>query len=113
VEGLLETLLPNGSPLSDFGNTLPGKLLTGIAGVRPAQPNTAGEDESPLKSPAVGGGQSLPSMGDDSSSGGGDTYHFFHGEMNLYPRDMDDFKAQITGHVNNQWQPVVGQFGSG
>lgn len=49
AEGVLSTLLPADSPLSNFSNTLPGKLIAGVAGVRPGQPNSAGKTEAPLK----------------------------------------------------------------
>ncbi|PIJ36733.1 phage tail tape measure protein [Mycobacterium heckeshornense] len=54
AEGILSTLIPSDSPLSQWGKTLPGRLLTGIAGVRPSAPNTAGQTQQPL-TPASGG----------------------------------------------------------
>ncbi|GFG76723.1 hypothetical protein [Mycobacterium botniense] len=54
AEGVLSTLIPSDSPLSQWGKTLPGRLLTGIAGVRPSTPNTAGQTQQPL-TPASGG----------------------------------------------------------
>lgn len=39
-------VLPHDSPLSDFSNTLPGKLLFGITGVRPAGPSMAGRSSN-------------------------------------------------------------------
>ena len=49
VQGIMSTFLPSDSPLSDFGNTLPGKLLTGISGAKPNKPPTAGATQAPLK----------------------------------------------------------------
>lgn len=54
VQGILSTLIPSDSPLSDFGNTLPGKLLSGIAGAKPAAPISAGNTQPPLKQPKAG-----------------------------------------------------------
>lgn len=91
VEGLLETFIPNDSPLSDFGNTLPGRILTGIAGVRPAQPNSAGKTEPPLKGQDMPD-SSMPGMG----GGGGDTHNHFHGDIKVEkPTDFDDFTGQL------------------
>lgn len=54
VQGILSTFLPSDSPLADFGNTLPGKILSAIAGAKPAAPQSAGNTQSPLKSGAPG-----------------------------------------------------------
>lgn len=41
VSGLMETLLPSGSPLGSIGNSWFGKAAGAIASARPALPNTA------------------------------------------------------------------------
>ncbi|TDH48894.1 phage tail tape measure protein [Mycobacterium eburneum] len=51
AEGLLSTFIPADSPLSNYTNTLPGRLIAGLAGVRPAQPNNAGQTKPPLEDP--------------------------------------------------------------
>jgi TP901 family phage tail tape measure protein len=52
VEGLLETVIPDSSGTGgDWMKTIPGRLLSGVAGVRPAGTNTAGQTQ-----PAVAGG---------------------------------------------------------
>ena len=48
ASGLLETFsLSGGSGLSDPMKTLPGRLLAGFSGARPASPNTAGQNQQP------------------------------------------------------------------
>jgi hypothetical protein len=48
VEGLLETFLPSsGSSGGDWSKTIPGKLLMGVAGIRPTGANTAGNTQLP------------------------------------------------------------------
>lgn len=42
VGGVMETLLPHGSPLADPGKSWMGRLAAGFAGARPAIPNQAG-----------------------------------------------------------------------
>ncbi|WP_293003662.1 hypothetical protein [Mycobacterium sp.] len=39
VQALMQTFLPNDSPLANFSNTLPGKILGAVAGARPAGKN--------------------------------------------------------------------------
>lgn len=67
AQGLMETFLPNGSPLGDPGKSMLGRLAMGVSGVRPAGPNTAGQQEAPMQltshegtgappGPAPGGG---------------------------------------------------------
>lgn len=50
AEGLLEALIPNaGGSSSDWSKTIPGRLLMGVTGVRPAgQQNTAGQTQQPF-----------------------------------------------------------------
>lgn len=45
VSGLLETLLPNNSPLADPGKSWVGRIAGGFAGARPALPNQAGGEQ--------------------------------------------------------------------
>ena len=44
VGGLLETILPHGSALADPNKSWVGRIASGVAGARPALPNTAGGD---------------------------------------------------------------------
>jgi hypothetical protein len=48
VEAAMQTLLPNDSPLANFSNTVPGKMLNAIAGARPAGKNMAGQQTPQL-----------------------------------------------------------------
>ncbi len=50
TEGILESLIPNaGGSSSDWSKTIPGRLLMGVTGVRPAgQQNTAGQTQQPF-----------------------------------------------------------------
>jgi hypothetical protein len=91
VEGMLETFLPSDSPLSNFGNTLPGRILTGIAGARPGQPNTAGQTKAPLTSGETGGGQG----GGGDGGGGGDQFHI-HGDLNVHSNNFEDMVKQVV-----------------
>ncbi|WP_177246899.1 phage tail tape measure protein [Mycobacterium malmoense] len=95
VEGLLETVLPSDSPLSDFGNTLPGKLISGIAGARPAQPNTAGQTRAPLTSDEAQAGQ-------QRGVGGGNGMSFQIGSMTVHPTDLHDFVNQVSTQSQQQ-----------
>jgi len=47
VGGLLETILPHGSALADPNKSWVGRIASGVAGARPALPNTAGGEENP------------------------------------------------------------------
>jgi hypothetical protein len=69
VEGLLETFIPTGSGTGqDFMQTIPGKLLGGIAGVRKSGDNTAGQTQG--ASPAgPGQGQYAAGMQGPSTAG--------------------------------------------
>lgn len=54
VEGILEALIPNSDATgADWSKTIPGRLLMGVTGVRPAgQQNTAGQTQQPFASNA-------------------------------------------------------------
>lgn len=47
AQGLMETFLPNGSPLGDPSKSLFGRLAQGISGARPAPPMSAGQQDVP------------------------------------------------------------------
>lgn len=47
VSGLLNTFLPRGSTLADFGNSWVGRIASGFAGARPAGNNMAGQSTMP------------------------------------------------------------------
>lgn len=51
VGGLMETFLPNNSSLADPSKSWVGRIASGIAGARPALPNTAGGKEAPAQTP--------------------------------------------------------------
>lgn len=51
VGGVLQTLLPNNSPLADPANNWIGRIAGGIAGARPALPNMAGQAAPPQPGP--------------------------------------------------------------
>jgi hypothetical protein len=93
VEAAIQTLSLSDSPLSDFGKTLPGKLLAGIAGVRPAQPNSAGQTKAPLTSDQAPGAQ--------GEGGGGQAFHVA-GDVNVHPRNFDDMVNQIADRAQRQ-----------
>ncbi len=89
AEALIETFLPADSPLSNFSNTLPGKLLAGVAGVRPAAPNTAGKTAAPLTGHKSG-----------ATQGGDSHYHFHENSVNL---KTDHFEKTV-GEISEQAQ---------
>ncbi|BBY52938.1 tape measure protein [Mycobacterium koreense] len=64
VSGLMETLLPSGSPLANFGNSWFGRLASGFAGARPALPNMAGQQAPPLQGGQDGQQQPGQQQGD-------------------------------------------------
>ncbi|EUA65010.1 gp15 domain protein [Mycobacteroides abscessus 1948] len=51
VSGLLETFALNDSALSDPSKNWIGKIASGIAGARPALPNSAGQSAPPIAPP--------------------------------------------------------------
>lgn len=64
VSGLMETLLPSGSPLGSIGNSWFGKAAGAIASARPALPNTAGKQAPPNPNAnGQGNGQSGTTIG--------------------------------------------------
>ena len=68
---------------------LPGKLLAGVAGVRPAAPNTAGKTAAPLTGHKSG-----------STQGGDSHYHFHENSVNL---KTDHFEKTV-GEISEQAQ---------
>lgn len=57
VGGLLETFLPNNSSTADPSKSWIGKIASGVAGARPALPNSAGSAPAQPPMPQQGGGQ--------------------------------------------------------
>lgn len=49
IEGLMETFLPNNSPLADPTNNILGKVALGIAGAHPSPKNSAGNTAMKMK----------------------------------------------------------------
>lgn len=95
VQGLLSTFLPSDSPLSDFGNTLPGKLLGGIAGAKPAAPQSAGNTQAPLKN--------APGAGDDKPQGESAGIGMQINGMTVQASNADQFKYQMQ-QTQQQYQ---------
>ncbi|KLO31581.1 hypothetical protein ABW16_01730 [Mycolicibacter heraklionensis] len=88
VEGLMSTFMPSDSPLSDFGNTLPGKILSGIAGAKPSSPIVAGNAKRPLENESVRNQQE-----DAAEAAGGDTHvHMYN--PTIKAKNVDDFAEQ-------------------
>jgi TP901 family phage tail tape measure protein len=92
LEGVLGTLLPSDSPLSQWGNTLPGKLLTGIAGVRPSAPNTAGQTQQPLE----------PAGGDTTNGDSIGSQFINHGPITVQANNPQDFHQQLMRDLTLQ-----------
>ncbi|MEB3062483.1 phage tail tape measure protein [[Mycobacterium] zoologicum] len=100
VEGLMSTFMPSDSPLSDFGNTLPGKILSGIAGAKPSSPIVAGNAKRPLENESIRNQQE-----DAAESAGGDTHvHMYNPKIQA--KDYNDFtdklnqQARLSGHAS-------------
>jgi hypothetical protein len=89
VQGLVSSLTLQDSPLSDFGNTLPGKLLTGISGAAPSKPPSAGNTKAPLADagPAGGAGGNM-SHTDNSLS--------INGPVNVQANSIDEMNKSLT-----------------
>ncbi|ORV85011.1 hypothetical protein AWC11_20690 [Mycobacterium interjectum] len=106
AEGIIETLSLSDSPLSNFANTLPGKLLAGVAGVRPAENNTAGQTKAPLTSDQAGA-----QGGAGGQGGGGQSFHV-SGDVNVHPRNFDDMVNQIADRAQRMsYASAVAQHG--
>lgn len=87
VEGLMSTFMPSDSPLSDFGNTLPGKILSGVAGAKPSSPIVAGNAKRPLEN------ESIRNQQEDAAEAGGDTHvHMYN--PTIKAKNVDDFAEQ-------------------
>jgi hypothetical protein len=77
TEALMQTFLPDDTPLANFSNTIPGKLLGAVAGARPAGQNMAGKqtpqlskDQVDQKSAAMSGGKGeSPLIGEQHNYG--------------------------------------------
>ncbi|WP_308012931.1 phage tail tape measure protein [Mycobacterium intracellulare] len=97
VEGLLEGLIPNaGGSSSDWSKTIPGRLLMGVTGVRPAgQQNTAGQTQQPF---------APNSSGDQFASTGGNTQERapiqILGPVHVKADDPNQFHESLNEHTN-------------
>lgn len=84
--------------MSQWGNTLPGKLLTGIAGVRPSAPNTAGQTQTPLE-----------------PSGGGDVHNGdrigsqFNAPITVQANNPDEFHQRLMSEQTKQYAQATRQ----
>ncbi|WP_090601415.1 phage tail tape measure protein [Mycobacterium lentiflavum] len=101
AQGVLETFIPTSSAAGgDFSETIPGRLLSGIAGARPASPNTAGQTKQPNPGDQQGG---YTSTSGQAGGGGfpGDYYHNqFHGPVTIQansPRELYDSLSEHNG----------------
>lgn len=95
VEGLLEALIPNaGGSSSDWSKTIPGRLLMGVTGVRPAgQQNTAGQTQQPF---------APNSSGDQFASTGGNTQPQAPIQIlgPVHVHSNDQFEDKLNEHTN-------------
>lgn len=93
TEGIVEALTPDTGG-SDWATTIPGRVLMGVSGVRPSQPNTAGNTQPPLPG---GSGQGA---GGSSVSGGGQPYGDqigmqIHGGVTVQANDPNEFYSKM------------------
>jgi hypothetical protein len=104
VQGVLSSVLPTDSPLSDFGNTLPGKILTGISGAKPSGPQSAGATKPPLQRQDDSGGKGQG----ESPMGGGMTIN----GMTVAANNADQFQHTMP-MMHQQYQMNSNQYQSG
>lgn len=93
MKGLGETFTVSSSSTGgDWSKTIPGRLLSGIAGVRPAGQNTAGQTQQPLGA-GQGGGYANT----------GDTSFHIHGNVNVNSATPKDFYDQMEDQFNQRY----------
>lgn len=99
VSGLFETLGLSNSPVGDLSKSWAGKFAAGLAGARPALPNTANAGAPP--SPRGSGG------GDGGVKNAGDSTYIYNNNSPVKTADasMRDFERQQFG----MYQPVGGR----
>ncbi|AOT25761.1 tape measure protein [Mycobacterium phage Tortellini] len=97
ASGVLETLsVGGGNPLTDPLKTLPGRVLAGIAGARPALPNAAGQGQQQAQQQA---GQGAPGQPAPGQSGG--PLVEIHGGIHQAPNQTPD---AVANSVANQFK---------
>ena len=96
VSGLLESVVPPTGGSSDWSTTIPGKLLSGIAGVRPTQ-NTAGQTQPPLPANQTGGGG-----GNTQGAGSGGGVTNIHGPITVQANNPQQLFDGLTAHQDQQ-----------
>ncbi|BCP14844.1 hypothetical protein MINTM021_17530 [Mycobacterium paraintracellulare] len=93
MKGLGETFtVSSNSTGGDWSKTIPGRLLSGIAGVRPAGQNTAGQTQQPLGA-GQGGGYANT----------GDTNFHIHGPVNINAADPKTFYERMEAQFNERY----------
>lgn len=94
VEGILETVIPDSSGTGgDWMKTIPGRVLSGVAGARPAGTNTAGQTQ-----PAVpGGGQAA-----QYSGMGGQGGSIYTGDIHVTANDADQMHQSVQAKQDEQ-----------
>ncbi|OBG71326.1 MULTISPECIES: phage tail tape measure protein [unclassified Mycobacterium] len=81
AEGLLEALVPSGGGSGgDWMKTIPGRLLAGVAGVRPTGQNTAGNTKG-TNDPAQPPGSDQPNVG-----------QAFYGDVHVHAQNPNEFE---------------------
>ncbi|MBU8833596.1 hypothetical protein [Mycolicibacterium goodii] len=96
VSGILETFgVSGGNPLADPLKSLPGRVLAGIAGARPALPNAAGQGQQQAQQQAGQGGPGQPAPGQS----GGPLVHI--DQVNQAPNQTPD---SVANSVANQFK---------
>ncbi|AKF14376.1 tail length tape measure protein [Mycobacterium phage Phayonce] len=94
ASGVLETLsVGGGNPLADPLKSLPGRVLAGIAGARPALPNTSGQAQQQAQQQAGAGAPGQP------APGGGPLVHI--DQVNQAPNQTPD---SVANSVANQFK---------
>ncbi|WP_374023921.1 phage tail tape measure protein [Mycobacterium sp. HNNTM2301] len=93
AKGILEAFTVSSSSTGgDWAETIPGRLLSGIAGVRPSQ-NTAGQTQTPLAGNQNAG---------YADAGGGSTYeNHFHGPVTVKANDPMEFHDAMQQFNNS------------
>lgn len=93
AKGLLEAFTVNSSSTGgDWAQTIPGRLLSGIAGVRPTQ-NSAGQTQTPLAGNQNAG---------YADANGGDIQYHLHGPVTVNANDPMEFHDAMQ-QFNNKY----------
>jgi hypothetical protein len=118
AEGALETIMPSDGS-TNWMQTIPGRLLSGIAGARPENPNTAGQTKQPLGAGQSGGGYgdtagNMPGGYTGAGPGYGGDIHI-NGPMTVQANDPQHWYDHLNSDqtLAEHSNPMSGNFKTG